>query len=1259
MKTRPTRIARTVARRGRFALHPLSFAICLGLSGAAWALPQGGKVVTGDATISKPNTNTEIIRQTTDKAIIDWKSFSIAAGEKVRFYQPSSTSVTLNRVTGYDPSYILGQMSSNGKIFLLNPYGVVFGAGARVDVGGLVVSTLSMANNDFLASRYSLTSVDPVAPAQRGAIVNEGTISAPGGIVVLAGPSVSNTGTIVANGGRVGLVAANSVSIDVEGDGLLFFQTSATEAKNRLEQLGRIQADGGSVELRAAARGAFADTVLNMTGVVQAKTIGTREGKIVIDGGNEGLTAISGQLVASGLAAGEHGGAVTVQGQYFLLDNGSRIEASGDAGGGAIRVGGDFHGANPDIRNAEKTIVMPGAELHADAITRGDGGSLVVWANDWTRYYGNASAKGGAQGGNGGSAEVSGKQSLDYAGFVDTRAPYGAVGTLLMDPANFTIQTAGGDSGTLVLATNVYTDPATVNSNITPTTLVGQLNGASITIDTAAILLAGAGTITVVDPVSWNSASSLTLKADSTITVNAAGGITNAGIGGLNLFTGNGVAGGVVLNGAIQLAGGSLVVADKAGTGRAASFTSGAGGTISTAGGVANVPGGAIDIQTTGAISTRALTTSGGTAVAANGNAAGSVTLDSSAGAITTAGAINAIGGAGVGANRNGGAGGTVAITANGLATVNANVTTTGGAATGAGTRGAGGSVAVQGNGVTVAAGQTLDADDNTITINGGGGAIQLNTSTLTTASNAANAITVRNATTAALGNLTTGATGTTTLGVGGDITGAVTQTAATAITTGALTGNTAGAVTLGLSNAVATLGPFATNGAFTLNDAGGGLNVAGAVTTANNGVASITTTGGDLAVAVGGSIAGAGVSLTTIGANDITLAGSVNGNAGAVTLDSGQAISQVATGTINTTGALVLNAGAAITLDQANTIANLGAVTRGGAFTLNDTTGGLTLTGSVGTDASAVSITTAGGALALGANNIAATTAAGTITLAGVGVTQTTGSITTTGGATTTVNAGTGSIDLQSATNDFTGAVTLSSTGASAAVRDANALTLAAPTLGANTGLTAIAGTTLTLPLGDISTGTGSINLQANGGTLTTPGTLNTTSGSITLVGSTGLTIANDLTTTSGAISLTGGAAGGLTVNTGVSVNAGNNTIIASGGGTAIQLNDSTLTTTSNAANAITVRDATTVALGNLSTGATGTTTLGVAADIAGALTQTTATAINTGTLTASTGGAITLDKANTIANLGAVTRGGAFTLNDTTGGLTLTGSV
>src|SRR5664279_5284556 len=165
MKTRTSQSARPAAATRRFVLHPLSFAVCLAMSSAALALPLGGKVVNGNATISTPTPGTEVVKQTTDKAIIDWQSFSIAAGEKVRFYAPSSTSITLNRVTGYDPSVILGQMSSNGRVFLLNPYGVVFGAGARVDVGGLVVSSLSMSDSDFLASRYRLTSVDAQAPS--------------------------------------------------------------------------------------------------------------------------------------------------------------------------------------------------------------------------------------------------------------------------------------------------------------------------------------------------------------------------------------------------------------------------------------------------------------------------------------------------------------------------------------------------------------------------------------------------------------------------------------------------------------------------------------------------------------------------------------------------------------------------------------------------------------------------------------------------------------------------------------------------------------------------------------------------------------------------------------------------------------------------------------------------------------------------------------------------------------------------------------
>jgi filamentous hemagglutinin family protein len=366
MKTRPKLTARS-ATAPRFALHPLSFAVCMAMSGAALALPQGGSVVAGNATVGSPSSNVELIQQTSDRAIINWQSFSIAAGEKVRFSQPSSSSVTLNRVTGYDPSNILGQMSSNGKIFLVNPYGVVFGAGARVDVGGLVVSSLSLANSDFLAGNYNLTSVDAAAPTQRGEVRNDGTISAPGGLVVLAGPSVTNTGTIVANGGRVGMVAANSVSIDVEGDGLIFFQANATEANNRLQQLGRIQADGGTVEMRAEARGAFADTVLNMGGVIQARSLGNRDGLVVIDGGSSGAAVVAGQIDVAGRASGQSGGTAIVEGQQVALASTALIDASGDTGGGAIRVGGGFRGSRPMRSPAATAVRWPSGPIKPPA----------------------------------------------------------------------------------------------------------------------------------------------------------------------------------------------------------------------------------------------------------------------------------------------------------------------------------------------------------------------------------------------------------------------------------------------------------------------------------------------------------------------------------------------------------------------------------------------------------------------------------------------------------------------------------------------------------------------------------------------------------------------------------------------------------------------------------------------------------------------------------------------------------------------------
>ncbi len=614
-----------------FALQPIALAVLMALAAPAWAGPNGGQVVAGQATISQTAPGQQLITQGTNKAVIDWQGFSIGANESVRIQQPTASSVLLNRVVGTDPSHILGQMQANGRVFLLNPYGVVFGTGARIDVGGLVASTLDLSNADFMAGTFRLTSAG--GPAQRGIVRNDGTISAPGGTVALAGPNVVNTGAITADGGRIGLAAADSVLVDVEGDGLIFFQTDATQATNRLEQLGRLQADGGSVEVRAAARGAFADTVLNLGGVVQARGLGSRNGRIVIDGTADGIVQVSGQLDASSADAGESGGRITVQGERVRLTDSAALDTSGAAGGGTIHVGGGFQGQDAGVRNALVTAIASGASLRADAVQQGDGGEVVVWADDTTRFNGTISARGGAQGGNGGDVEVSGKQTLLFRGDVDTRAPLGERGTLLLDPDDLLIS---NDVGAIDDA-DVSIAAGGANVTVSANYLSGY-TGATIT-------LAAGGDITFKDAVANTTAgTSLTATAGDTLTVSSGASIQVDGdltlSGSSVVLQGNlsSAAGQVQLTGPIALqgqditiAGASVVIGDAISSAQRALSITATNGGITLGGNVAlSQIGDTLALSATGgAISAKALTTDDG-----------AITLNSASG-LTLAGNVD------------------------------------------------------------------------------------------------------------------------------------------------------------------------------------------------------------------------------------------------------------------------------------------------------------------------------------------------------------------------------------------------------------------------------------------------------------------------------------------------------------------------------------------------------------------------------------------------------------------------------------------
>ncbi len=157
------------ASRARAAI--LSALLGLG-SASAFANPSGGQVVGGSASISSAG-NEVTINQTSDKAIINWQSFSIDSHETTRFVQPSSSSIALNRITGQDPSRIFGALVANGNIFLVNPNGIIFGTNARIDVNGLVATTHDITNENFMAGNYKFD----IPGRADASIINQGSIT--------------------------------------------------------------------------------------------------------------------------------------------------------------------------------------------------------------------------------------------------------------------------------------------------------------------------------------------------------------------------------------------------------------------------------------------------------------------------------------------------------------------------------------------------------------------------------------------------------------------------------------------------------------------------------------------------------------------------------------------------------------------------------------------------------------------------------------------------------------------------------------------------------------------------------------------------------------------------------------------------------------------------------------------------------------------------------------------------------------------------
>lgn len=471
--------------------------ILLSTHSPAWANPTGGTVTSGAATIAASG-STMTVTQKTDKTVINWQSFSIGAGEKVRFLQPGASSIALNRVMGNNASNIYGTLTANGRVYLINPNGVLFAPGAQVNVGGLVASTLNITDSDFLAGKYSFN-------GSGGSVTNQGSIiAADGGYVALLGGQVSNQGVIAAKQGTVALGAGKAMTLDFNGDGLLSLAVNQSAVNALAENKNLIQADGGTVLMTAGAADALAGTVVNNSGIVQARAVNRAGGVIRLEGGN---VQVSGTLDTSGKNAGEKGGTIKVLGNTIDVDNAS-FDVSGNSGG-TVLVGGNSQGQGPE-RNAADTNIGGSVSINADATNKGDGGKVVVWADGTTKFAGTISARGGANGGNGGSVETSGKESLILAGTVNAGAPKGKAGTWLLDPTDYTIDA--------VAAASIG---ASLNS------------GTDVTVSSSQGTSGVNGDLTVGSGLNWTTGNTLTLSAYRDVNINA--NITNSNSVGANV----------------------------------------------------------------------------------------------------------------------------------------------------------------------------------------------------------------------------------------------------------------------------------------------------------------------------------------------------------------------------------------------------------------------------------------------------------------------------------------------------------------------------------------------------------------------------------------------------------------------------------------------------------------------------------------------------------------------------------------------------
>ncbi len=484
--------------KNRFLTYLFNFSRLLGvflclLPTSLFAAPQGGTISAGQGSINHLSSSSAVINQASQSMAVDWQSFNLSAQDSVRFNQPNRASAVLNRIHDQNPSQIFGSINANGRVFLMNPNGILFGQSARVNVGALVASGMNISNEDFLNKNFEFNSINSHSS---GHVINRGLLQAAmGGSINLIGKSIVNEGVIVANQGQVNLGAANKVTLDFDGDGLIQFQVEGNLVSNAeglnaaITNKGEIRSEGGSVLIHSSVAENVFNQAINNSGYINAGRIENKNGVVRLVAAESAIVN-SGEIEVSALDE-LSAGHVSIQANH--------INQTGD-------------------------IIANGGE-------RGNGGDVFAVATDTLSFNGEISALAGDVEGNGGFVELSGHEHVNIQGNVKLDSNNGEAGTLLIDPGSINIVDGANTAppGSLDTFNDAWIESQLSSGNLILQTDNSTIGAAEdITIDSAASL-------------SWGNANALTLEAGRNILVD---GAISAPSGTLNLQAGQDGSGG-------------------------------------------------------------------------------------------------------------------------------------------------------------------------------------------------------------------------------------------------------------------------------------------------------------------------------------------------------------------------------------------------------------------------------------------------------------------------------------------------------------------------------------------------------------------------------------------------------------------------------------------------------------------------------------------------------------------------------------------